>query len=192
MENKAVRKKHVLSKGPSKETFDKFDSSQVNWHTACCVQLFLNFWCLPFPIEAMEGESSRPRKKQRTGPRKRIQAADARDSARPAPSQLAAKLLKDWAWGRISIQYAQELAHKAVADMQPFECNLAGLQFLAGLGTAGKFPNNMHRDVMKYINSPLPKLFPVPRLQLRTQLPNNFSNKPTSIPLRQKFLSKAT
>ena len=182
----------MLSKGPSKERFDKFDSSQVNWHTACCVQFFLNFWCLPFPIEAMEGESSRPRKKQRTGPRKRIQAADARDSARPAPSQLAAKLLKDWAWGRISIQYAQELAHKAVADMQPFECNLAGLQFLAGLGTAGKFPNNMHRDVMKYINSPLPKLFPVPRRQLRTQLPNNFSNKPTSIPLRQKFLSKAT
>ena len=68
LENKAVRKKHVLSKGPSKEPFDKFDSSQVNWHTACCVQFFLNFWCLPFPIEAMEGESSRPRKKTKDRP----------------------------------------------------------------------------------------------------------------------------
>ena len=153
---------------------------------------FLTFGVYLFQLKPWKGNLRDQEKKQRTGPRKRIQAAEARDSARPAPSQLAAKLLKDWAWGRISNQYAQELAHKAVADMQPFECNLADLQFLAGLGTAGKFPNNMHRDVMKYINSPLPKLFPVPRLQLRTQLPNNFSNKPTSIPLRQKFLSKAT
>ena len=143
-----------------------------------------------FPTEAMEEESSRPRKRQRTGPRKRIQAAEARDSARPAPSQLATKLLKDWAWGKISIQYAQELAHKAVADMQPFECNLPDLQFLAGLGTAGRFPNNMHRDVMKYINSPLPKLFPAPKLQLWAGiwkwLPNNVATNPTeaSVPFK--------
>ena len=156
------KKKHVLSKGSNKEdTFDKL----VNRHAACCVP-FLKFWCWPFSIEAMEEEFARPNKRPRTGPRKRIQAAVARDSAKPAPSQLATKLLKDWAWGKISIQYAQELAHKAVADMQPFECNLPDLHFLAGIGTAGKFPNNMHRDVMKYINSPLPELFPVPRLQL--------------------------
>lgn len=75
-----------------------------------------------------------------------------RDYNQAIPSQLAGKLLKDWAW-------AQDLASEASPHLQQSESSLPDLDFLAGLGTGGRYPNNMHRDVEKYFSSSLPHLF---------------------------------
>ena len=61
----------------------------------------------------------------------------------PAQSQLASELLSLWAWGHMSAPVVQQLAHAAFAD---------GLQHpqienLAKIGSRGKYPGNMQRDM---------------------------------------------
>ena len=107
----------------------------------------------------MDDHAGPASKKRRKGQKTRIQEAEAVHNPPVPPSALATQLLKDWAWGRITIQYAQQTAHNALADMQHFDGSLPDLAVLAGLGTSGRHSNNMHRDIVNHIKSSLPKPF---------------------------------
>eukprot|EP00438_Fugacium_kawagutii_P016899 Skav205369 [mRNA] locus=scaffold2437:85413:87176:+ [translate_table: standard] len=84
-------------------------------------------------------------------------------SAGAAPSLLATWLKEQWAWGRFSPQEVQHIAALAQKDMKAFGCNAlpSNLCALAEMGTYGKHPNNVHRDLMKLVqpDSKLPEPF---------------------------------
>ena len=67
----------------------------------------------------------------------------------PQSSNLAKTLLEKWAWGSLSTPELQALAHAAVLD---------GLQHpqikaLAAIGGCGKYPANMHRDILRAVGA---------------------------------------
>ena len=96
-------------------------------------------------------------KKRRKGQKKRIEEAEKTYNPQLPPSSLATQLLKDWAWGRCTLQYAQQTAKNALTDLQFFDGTLPDLAVLSGLGSSGKHSNNMHRDIMRHISSSLPQ-----------------------------------
>ena len=110
-----------------------------------------------------------PAKKPRLGIRKRIQQAE-QQATDAKPSQLARSLLEDWAWGKISPQYAQEKAMNALLGFQGSGPSYKDLEMLAHLGTDGKYCNNVHRDLEKRVKSFLPDLFMAPWLLLVSAL----------------------
>ena len=62
----------------------------------------------------------------------------------PPQSRLASELLNLWSWGTMSAPLVQQLAASALSD----GLNLPGLDQLPKLGSSGKHPGNMHRDLM--------------------------------------------
>lgn len=71
-------------------------------------------------------------------------------------SSLADHLLSQFAWGSITPQTAQRIAHCCVQDFSKVlpdrNLNLGDLQCIAKAGSFGRHSNNVHRDVMQIIN----------------------------------------
>ena len=84
-------------------------------------------------------------------------------------SNLAEYLILQWAWGFMSPQEVQRISSYAKQDMQLLtgkEETLPDIDFLAGIGHAGRYPNNCRRDVQrKYsgnmLNEPLRTTMPM-------------------------------
>ena len=66
------------------------------------------------------------------------------EQADTKPSKLAAALLSKWAWGSMSAPVVQALAAAAWEDGLAHD----EVAKLARIGGGGKFPGNMHRDLM--------------------------------------------
>ena len=63
-------------------------------------------------------------------------------------------LIVQFAWGDMSPQLAQKIASLAVDDMGgASNCKLEELKFLAGMGTRGLYPNNMHAELKRRYGS---------------------------------------
>ena len=59
-------------------------------------------------------------------------------------------LIVQFAWGDMSPQLVQKTASIAVDDMGgASKCKLEELKFLAGMGTRGLYPNNMHAELKR-------------------------------------------
>ena len=61
----------------------------------------------------------------------------------PQKSQLADYLLDRWCWGYLSTPVLQQIAAAAVAD----GASHPDVVFLSKLGSSGKYPNNMYREL---------------------------------------------
>ena len=67
---------------------------------------------------------------------------------------LAFFLIVQFAWGDMSPQLVQKIASLAVDDMGgASNCKLEELRFLAGMGTRGLYPNNMHAELKRRYGS---------------------------------------
>ena len=66
-----------------------------------------------------------------------------------AESHLAKTLLQKWAWGKLSTPEVQALAHSAFLD----GLEHPKVRALASLGSWGKHPANMHRDLLRAVGA---------------------------------------
>ena len=93
-------------------------------------------------------------KKRKGGIHQRLQESRA-ESQRA--SVAAEYLLKQYAWGHMSVQELQELASLVLQDMNVLkktdEVMFPQLEALSKLGSSGLHPNNMSRDIDRYILS---------------------------------------
>ena len=92
-------------------------------------------------------------KRRRGGQRQRLEGIeDLTDigGEQQRPSALATLLEEKWSWGELSPQDLQKIAAAAVADFQSGSSAPAELSFLAGLGTGGRFANNMHKELLQH------------------------------------------
>ena len=89
--------------------------------------------------------------KQRLAQAKRQQQQQQQDQVpeQPEHSHLARVLLEKWAWGNLSTPEVQALAHAAVHD----GLSHPQIRALAGLGAHGKYPANMHRDLLRAVGA---------------------------------------
>ena len=81
----------------------------------------------------------------------RLAQAKALEEQEQQPSKLAAELLQKWAWGTMSAPAVQSLAAAALAD----GLDHPEVQRLASIGASGKFPGNMHRDLLQVVSNPV-------------------------------------
>ncbi|CAE7677342.1 unnamed protein product [Symbiodinium sp. CCMP2592] len=89
----------------------------------------------------------------RGGVQQRIQKVEARNDAAPVASNLAHELLERWSWGEVSPQVVQKLAAASQRDFQAVGATPPSeVAALAGLGSAGLYPNNMHKEILKIAN----------------------------------------
>ena len=65
--------------------------------------------------------------------------------------RLASLLLNKWSWGMMSAAFVQEIAHAALHDGASGD----DLRGLAGLGCAGLYPNNCHRELVNKLQPPI-------------------------------------
>ena len=66
------------------------------------------------------------------------------------PSALAELLISQWSWGHISTPFIQKVAAAAAADgLQHPE-----IERLKSLGSYGRYPNNVHRDLVNQLVKP--------------------------------------
>ena len=100
-------------------------------------------------------------------------------------SELVMHLLREWAWGHVSASKAQQLAKKSYDDQLKLlsDLGISGdranptLKRIASLGASGKFPNNCHAELLKYLgepSTPAPMLHKVAlqRLKISTARPD--------------------
>ena len=109
--------------------------------------------------------------------RKRARDAVKRDAAAAAPrnvsgvpSLLFAHLIYLWSWGFLSLPFVQKVAMAASRDLsaaggRPF----SDLDFLAALGSEGKYPGNMQNEMQKRC-LPDSKMTPAFRTQMPMQI----------------------
>lgn len=119
-------------------------------------QAFQNVF-LPCRPYAMELESfEHIRKKRRGGHQQRLLATEAEQNSAAssqgpaqAPSALAEWLQQEWAWGRFSPQEVQHIAALSARDMRSAGATniQPSLSNLSNLGSEGRHPNNVHRDL---------------------------------------------
>ena len=117
------------------------------------IHIIRSVWCALKSIVlclrvAMEGEREFRTRKRRRGLQTRLHADD---DERLQQSVLAVLLLSQLAWGIFSPAQVQDLANKAVQDMDAAGVDRSvfpDLYNLAKAGTFGKHPNNIHRDIM--------------------------------------------
>jgi len=77
-------------------------------------------------------------------------------------SSLAAHLILQWAWGQMSAVEVQILAQKAFADESQLLAKLGAaaghgsqsLKMLAKLGSNGRYPGNVHRELLNFMGAP--------------------------------------
>jgi hypothetical protein len=89
---------------------------------------------------------------QRGGERQRRaqRADDAPEGAPQRSSALATFLINMWCWGWLSPQVVQQIAMHAQTDIQRVRAekkDLSDLKILAGLGTEGRYPNNINSEL---------------------------------------------
>ena len=106
-------------------------------------------------------------KKRKGGLRQRI--AEER-SERQRTSAIATYLLKQYSWGKMSVQQVQEVASLVLQDMNEFQSDIIFPQLvsLARFGSSGQHPNNMSRDMTRFIEA-IPKLPPSSEIPMPTQ-----------------------
>ena len=98
------------------------------------------------------------------GVRQRLQEAQPPNVS----SRLAHYLICSWAWGAMSPQQVQQIAHLAKQDMEQAQSTGSLLQewdLLASIGTYGAYPNNCNRDLQAKFDSSrwaAPSAFTVP------------------------------
>ena len=83
------------------------------------------------------------------GPKQQLQQLKEAEGPQ-APSSLAAELLEKWSWGSMSAPLVQTLAAAAKKD----GLDHPQIHALAGIGASGKFPGNMHRDLLQITGKP--------------------------------------
>ena len=104
---------------------------------------------------------------KRGGVRQRLQQAQDAQNANVA-SRLAHYLICSWAWGEMSPQQVQRIAHLAKQDMDNAQANSSTVQewdMLASIGSYGAYPNNCNRDLQSKFDSSKwakPSAFTVP------------------------------
>ena len=98
------------------------------------------------------GREATPGSSSGVGPRGLHQKlADSQQQVAQTPSKLANLLVDHWSWGAISSPFLQEVAAAAKADFE-----LAGataprdIVALSSIGGSGLYPQNMHRDLVKF------------------------------------------
>ena len=77
-------------------------------------------------------------------------------------SELVLHLLRQWSWGQISAAELQRLAYKAYQDEinllkklnQPEELGSKSLKSMAGVGTFGKNPGNIQKELLLILGQP--------------------------------------
>ena len=110
-----------------------------------CTIAFCSLWT------AMDCEP--PQKRPRGGQRQRLKQLEAPTS--PSSSHLAELLTHKWAWGELSLQEVQRIASAANNDFEGQSCKAPKeLELLANLGSKGRFPNNMHSELLKHASKP--------------------------------------
>lgn len=99
-------------------------------------------------------ESEPPLKKiRRGGVQQRIQKNEARDAPPPIASNLAHELLERWSWGELSPQTVQKLAAASKRDFEAVGVAAPSeLASLADLGSAGRYQNKMHKEILVIAN----------------------------------------
>ena len=88
----------------------------------------------------------------RGGQRQRRAARNARHECQNSKSVLCNLLLELVAWGEISAQLCQEIAHAAyrdAVDLQEDSSTLQDLQNLASIGSYGRYSNKCYSDMMR-------------------------------------------
>ena len=110
--------------------------------------------CRPYAMELESFEHIR--KKRRGGHQQRLLATEAEQNSAAssqgpaqAPSALAEWLQQEWAWGRFSPQEVQHIAALSARDMRSAGATniQPSLSNLSNLGSEGRPPNNVHRDL---------------------------------------------
>ena len=98
-------------------------------------------------------EEPPPKRLRRGGLQQRIQKIEARDDAAPVANNLAHELLERWSWGEVSPQVVQKLAAASQRDFQAVGATPPSeIAALAGLGSGGLYPNNMHKEILQIAN----------------------------------------
>ena len=98
-------------------------------------------------------EEPPPKRLRRGGLQQRIQKTEARDDAAPVANNLAHELLERWSWGEVSPQVVQKLAAASQRDFQAVGATPPSeIAALAGLGSGGLYPNNMHKEILQIAN----------------------------------------
>ena len=99
-------------------------------------------------------------KKPRIGQRQRLNATNSHEDA--TRSALALHLEEQWAWGYLSPQAIQKIAHLAIEDMKTAgTTRIPGdLAAIARIGSSGTFSNNCNRDLQTFL--PQKSMVPMP------------------------------
>ena len=101
---------------------------------------------------------------RRGGCRQRAERAEQARAAALLQSAVASFLVQEWAWGRMTPQQCQKIATLLRADLEASASgtlDMGTVDFLKGLGTAGRNPQHMHSQLMKKF-SPESALRPSP------------------------------
>lgn len=103
------------------------------------------------------------------------------EDARLQQSVLAELLLNQLAWGIFSTAQVEDVANKAIQDMESVGLDVSvfpELYALARAGTFGKHPNNIHRDIMNHVKDKIEFTAFEPHLPFKT-----IGEQPTKINL---------
>ena len=101
---------------------------------------------------------------RRGGIRQRAAAAAAAEAAAKVSSKLATYLLQEWSWGRMTPQQVQRISGFMQDDLAAQAAGLLemdAVQFLSSLGTSGRHPQHMNRQLVKRC-SPHSCFYPLP------------------------------
>lgn len=92
-----------------------------------------------------------PLKRRAGGQRQRIAKEDEYHAQTLSTSKFADSLVEKWAWGEMSPQLAHSLAAAAIHDMTSVDATPpSDLMKLSGLGSGGRFPNNMQPELLAF------------------------------------------
>lgn len=103
-------------------------------------------------------DEEQPAKRRRLGQRQRLNLIRNPPAQVQPNSALADFLISQWSWGHISPQFVQEVASKAVDDMQGLQAVPEPLKQLAALG--GGYKNKMSGALIALTQSKVCKGFP--------------------------------
>ena len=102
-------------------------------------------------LEAMENQGANKKRKRSGGIQQRLAADEAEAPMTSLSDGLANYLMQQWAWGHVSPQEVQRLAHAAILDMKG--CGLEQLPpfllKLSHMGSDGVHENNIHKEMLR-------------------------------------------
>ena len=116
------------------------------------------------------------------GKLQRLRAFDIEQQAANHECRLSQSLLELWGWGLLSTPHLQELAAGARDDGALHDI----IQRLSAIGSFGKFPGNMRRDLMRNVISDLmplePAMVAVPYIAKQSLMEVRFVEVPVILP----------